>query len=129
MKISKIFTGLIVCSALIFPGALSSSAQEIDSSISVELDNPTVPVESLNYSPEQEAELSTHNEFSRQVAESINVGRYWYGNQGSYFLYSMTLPQPAPYAPRLYSGYVFYDYSQSNILSNLFWYEGTLFLR
>lgn len=128
MKISKIFTGLVVCSVLIFPGALSSSAQEIDSSISLESDNPTVSVESLNYSTEQEANLSTYNE-SLRAANSINVGRYWVGYQGPSFKYSIPVQQPAPYAPALYSGYVFYDYAQSDFSKNLYWYQGTLYLQ
>lgn len=50
MKVSKIFASLVVCGALIFPGALSSSAQEI---------NPSDSPESISISAGQETELLT----------------------------------------------------------------------
>lgn len=128
MKFSKVFTGLVVCGALIFPGALNSSAQEIDSSISYENENPIVSVESSSYLAELETELSTLNESSRAV-DSINLGRFWEGYQGPSFKYSISVQQPAPYAPAIYSGYVFYDYSQSDLSRNLYWYQGILSLQ
>ena len=111
MKMSKIFTGLVVCGALMFTGALSSSAKEINLS--------ELP-KSINYSTAYSA--------SPKSVDSINVGRYFETYKGGSFVYSMTVDRP-PYVPALYSGTVFYKASESTPSKFLFWYEGTLSLK
>ncbi|MEB2280907.1 hypothetical protein LAV73_12965 [Lysinibacillus xylanilyticus] len=112
MKMSKIFTGLVVCGALMFTGALSSSAKEINLS--------ELP-KSFNYSTAYSA--------SPKSVDSINAGRYFETYKGASFVYTMTVDRPKPQNPAIYSGTVFYKASESNPTKFLFWYEGTLSLK
>ena len=78
MKISKVITGLIVCGALVFPGALNSSAQEI---------NPSASPESINYSTNQETKLLTN---IAAVSEPFKVGislKYYEGDTYNHTMY------------------------------------------
>ncbi|MDM5250304.1 hypothetical protein [Lysinibacillus sp. G4S2] len=115
MKISKIFTGLVVCGALVFPGALSSSAQEID---------PSESPESVNYSTEQETELLITN---RGVAEDWFISKEFYTYQGPTVEWTETRNRPEPYAPYVYKGTLFYNSGQSTSKSHV--YMGYLILQ
>ncbi|AVK82468.1 hypothetical protein C3943_02345 [Lysinibacillus sp. B2A1] len=103
MKISKIFTGLVVCSALIFPGALSSSAQEI---------NPLNPTISVSSYPAEQPTWKGYKSFNTY--------------QGSSVPHSVTFERPAPYAPAIYSGWLTYSISKSSFGNHV--YEGILYL-
>ncbi|MBL3729266.1 hypothetical protein JIN86_06590 [Lysinibacillus sp. HST-98] len=115
MKISKIFTGLVVCGALIFPGALSSSAKEIKYLESVD---------SINYSAEQQEVQSIT---SLRVAKDWSVTRTYSTHQGPYVVVTELRERPAPYAPYVYKGTLMYDANRSSL--NNFVYEGTLYLQ
>ncbi|MGG2056435.1 hypothetical protein ABFY48_18985 [Lysinibacillus pakistanensis] len=118
MKVSKIFTGLVVCGALIFPGALSSSAQEMNDSISLEPEALNLTIEetnSLNYSM-----LASEVPF-------INGGRYFETYYGPTHKYAISIDRNPPYAPAIYSGTLIYNASQSSF--GLHWYEGRLYLQ
>lgn len=112
MKISKVVTGLVVCGALIFPGALSSSAQEIDSSVSLETDN---------YSTKQETELLTYS----TIHEAIALGKNYKVYQGPTVFETYTVSRPAPLAPAIYQGWLLYQYKDNNG----YWYSGDVFLK
>ncbi|QDP99643.1 hypothetical protein FOH38_03220 [Lysinibacillus fusiformis] len=88
MKISKIFTGLVVCGALMFTGALSSSAQEIDSPKTL----------SVNYSS---SEPTMPHEIYLQVYK------------GPSFTSRVTIEQDPPRLPIVYSGTIFYVPNES----------------
>lgn len=120
MKISKVFTGLVVCGALIFPGALSSSAQEIDSSESPE---------SVEYSIQQETKSLTVSEKQLIMNDPYMDTSGWFGYRGSSFTYSYSIPRPAPYAPANYSGLVLINYDKSNPATNQYYYAGRVYLQ
>ncbi|MFE3573855.1 hypothetical protein [Lysinibacillus sp. NPDC059133] len=118
MKISKVFAGLVVCGALIFPGALSSSAQEIDSS-----DLP----ESINYSTEQETEQSLNYSAINIGGPSISAERYTSTYQGISIYESRVLERPIPQAPGRYAGTLYYVANESYYGNYV--YRGTLYLQ
>ncbi|MDM5250314.1 hypothetical protein [Lysinibacillus sp. G4S2] len=112
MKIPKILTGLIVCGALVFPGALSSSAQEVD---------PSNLPESINYSTEQETEALTYN----AVADTREFGKLFKGYQGGSVYHTEVIGQYPPYADHVYKGYIFYK----SFDEHGYYYQGTLTLQ
>ncbi|QDP99348.1 hypothetical protein FOH38_01590 [Lysinibacillus fusiformis] len=118
MKISKVFTGLVVCGALIFPGALSSSAKDIDSS-----DFP----ESVNYSTEQETEQSITYRANYAAASYISNTKYFTTYQGPSVYNYIEEPRPIPQAPAIYSGTLYYNLSESTV--GRYAYTGKLFLQ
>ncbi|MGA3675512.1 hypothetical protein [Lysinibacillus agricola] len=89
MKISKTITGLVVCGALMFTGALSSSAQEIDPPKTL----------SVNYSSSET--FTMDHEF------------YLQDFRGPSFTTSVTMNPGPPRLPIVYSGTVFYVKSES----------------
>ncbi|WP_286924278.1 MULTISPECIES: hypothetical protein [Lysinibacillus] len=78
MKISKIVVGLVVCGTLIFPGALSSSAQEV---------NSTVSTETINYSTGQETKLLTSTSTNPRM--HFTVIPYYAGETYEYTMITM----------------------------------------
>ena len=94
MKISKVFTGLVVCGALIFPGALSSSAKEIV---------PLKPTISVSYSAPM---------------PSINHIEYFPFYNGPFVEHIERVQQAPPYAPLVYKGRLFYVKSESTFNSH-----------
>jgi hypothetical protein len=108
MKISKIFTGLVVCGALIFPGALSSSAQEID---------PLVAPESINYSTEQETGII---QYSSKIPNTLAVFKGFNSFQGQ-TVYHMEYGIGNA-AGTLYHGYLTFQYQDKLH----YYYQGTL---
>lgn len=115
MKISKIFAGLVVCGALIFPGALSSSAQEIE---------PSESPKSINFSTKQETKLSITN---LRVTDNWYVSEEYSSYQGPYVVVTKLRKRDAPYAPYVYTGTLFYIPNQST--SAKYVYGGTLTLQ
>lgn len=83
MKISKIFTGLVVCGALMFTGALSSSAQEID------------PPKTLAVNYSSHSTLMPHED-------------WWDVYKGPSYTATVTIQQDPPRVPIVYSGLVFH---------------------
>ncbi|MEB2281061.1 hypothetical protein LAV73_13785 [Lysinibacillus xylanilyticus] len=115
MKISKVFAGLVVCGALIFPGTLSSSAQEIE---------PSESPKSINYSTKQETNLSITK---LRVTDNWYVSEEYSSYQGSYVNVTKTRKRDAPYAPYVYTGKLFYIPSEST--TSKYVYGGTLTLQ
>jgi len=118
MKISKIFTGLVVCGALIFPGALNSSAQEINASTSPESEAINLTI--------AETESLTYSMLASEVPY-INGGLYFTTYYGLTHKYAIAIDRNPPYAPAIYSGTLIYNASQSSL--GLYWYEGRLYLQ
>jgi len=118
MKISKIFTGLVVCGALIFPGALSSSAQEINASTSPE-------PEALNLKI-AETESLTFGMLAGDLP-LINLGRYFETYYGPTYKYTFSLPRNPPYAAAIYSGTLINNIYKNSL--GTYWYEGTVYLQ
>lgn len=102
MKISKVFASLVVCGALIFPGALSSSAKEIDSDLT----------ESINYSaPKPFIEGTRQTDFYEGFSKYITI----------------VIDEPITQKPLRYSGTVYYKANES--CCGKYIYKGTLFLQ
>jgi len=118
MKISKIFTGIVVCGALIFPGALSSSAQEMNDSISLE-------PEALNLTIEETKSL-TLSKLGGDLP-LINLGRYFETYYGPTYKYTFSLPRNPPYAAAIYSGTLINNINKNSF--GTYWYEGTVYLQ
>lgn len=104
------------CGVLLFPGAASSSAQEINVSSSQKTFE--------NLSVEKPELLSSS--ISTKALNSINVGRYFEFYYGPTYKYTFSLGTP-PFVEPIYSGTLLYNSSKSS--HGLYWYEGTVYLQ
>ncbi|QPR68981.1 hypothetical protein I6G82_04990 [Lysinibacillus macroides] len=103
MKISKVFTGLVVCGVLMFPGALTStsSAKELNSSISSE---------TINFSSGNEEKQLVNTTAPSAFIHGVNLKYY----EGETYYYTMTKNG------KRYSGTLYYQSKNSSG----YWYTG-----
>lgn len=116
MKISKVFASIAVCGALIFPGVISTSAQELEHS---------VPPKSINYSAEKEIKLLNYIEVA-SLASSYTMSKSFEIHQGEKIWHTFTLPDP-PFNVRKYSGYLYYEGKYREGWKDWYKYTGTLY--
>ncbi|MFJ6209841.1 hypothetical protein [Lysinibacillus sp. NPDC092081] len=117
MKISKIFAGLVVCGALFFPGAVNSSAKEINASASPE---------ALNYFAKEKTESLTISAFA-QDKPYRDYGNFFDEYHGPVFKYTFTIDRDPPYAQAIYSGNLLYN--KEKVRDDKYWYEGRTYLQ